>query len=136
MRVPVSVRYPLLLFLSAALVIAFTAGGAIAQSQTWAGEGYIVQGSNRGGLVSLKIRIDDRTVYFLQGQSAGQQITLPQNLEESMSTQNGEWTFQSLTEDRIDAIFIQTRATIGEIPTNSKLGGLRTIEYILKPEDL
>lgn len=136
MRVPVSVlRYSLLLFLSVALVVVFTAGGAIAQSQIWTGEGYIVQGKNRGALVSLRIRIDDRTVYFLQGQSAGQQVTLSQNFDESMTTENGEWTFQSRTDDRIDAIFIQTSATIGEISTDFKSGGLRTIEYTLKPED-
>ena len=137
MRVPVRVlRYPLLLSLSAALVVVFTAAGAIAQPQIWIGEGYIVQGSDRGAFVGLTIEIENNTVSFLQGQSAGQQITLPQSSDESVSTDNGEWNFPSRTEDQINATFTQTSETAEAIPTDFKSGGLRTIEYTLKPEDL
>ena len=124
----------LLLPLSTALIVVSTIDSAIAQSQIWSGSGLIVQGTNRGASVRLKIRVDDNVVYFLQGQSQGEQVILPEEPNQSVPTNSGEWTFDFRDEDRMIAIFTETHPTITELPADSKSGRLRTIEYILKPE--
>lgn len=135
MRVPVGVFRYALLFLTAVLVVAFTMGSAIAQSQIWVGRGLIVQGNNRGGLVDdLRLRLDNNTVFFLEGQSAGQQITFPSQPDESISTEHGEWIFPSRSESRIVAIFSEN-AVAEEGSTDFKLSRTREIEYILSPEN-
>lgn len=145
MRVPDRVVwYSLLLSLSTTPVVVSTTSSAIAQfqiqpqttPQIWTGDGYIAQGSDRGAFVSLTVKIDNNTVHFLQGQSAGQQVTFPSSSEESVATDDGEWTFPSRTKERIDATFMQTRTTLEETSVESRPGRLRMIEYTLRPENL